>query len=278
MTPPIPLSPMRVHRLPDMLVYGVTDVGAVRSSNEDNFLIDEALGLAMVADGMGGHDAGEVASAAVLTELRAYLAEHAPGVSIPSAQACINADPDATWSDPATGAVRLLHAAVAHANERLYAQNCARNQPDGGGMGATLTGFWRASATAPLITFHIGDSRLYRLRDGVLEQLTRDQTLYQQALETGMLEKLPARNLLLQAVGPSHAVAAEVRSQMVLAGDVLLLCSDGLHGSVPHAELAQELALANAWTLDRVCSRLIELVKHYGGRDNITAVVCLTLA
>ena len=275
MTTTIPLSPMRLHRLPAMLVYGATDVGTVRRSNEDNFLIDEALGLAMLADGMGGHAAGEVASAGVLGEVRAYLAQHAPGLPPTSADAGLDVDPDATWSDPAAGAVRLLHAALTHANARLYGQNCERNREDGAGMGTTLTGFWRASNAAPLVVFHVGDSRLYRLREGVLEQLTRDQTLYQQALETGMLDKLPARNLLLQAVGPSATVAAEVRSHLVMPGDVLMLCSDGLHGSVPHGDIEGALALAQEDNLDQVCGRLIEMAKVYGSRDNITAMVAL---
>jgi protein phosphatase len=260
-----------------MVVYGATDVGPVRPSNEDNFLLDEAVGLAMLADGMGGHAAGEVASAGVLTEVRRYLALHAP--SLPAALAApeTEPDPDITWSDPAAGAVRLLHAAISHANACLYSQNCARNQADGGGMGTTLTGFWRASNLAPLVVFHVGDSRLYRLRGGVLDQLTRDQTLYQQALEAGMLDKLPARNLLLQAVGPSPTVTPEVRSHPVIERDVLMLCSDGLHGSVPHAEIEKALAKASATTLDQVCSRLIEMAKAYGGRDNITVVVALCM-
>lgn len=275
MTSPIPLSPPRLHRLPGILVAGATDTGTVRTSNEDNYLIDEALGLAMLADGMGGHAAGEVASAAVLTEMRDYLAAHAPGLPAFGSAALSDADPDATWSDPAAGAMRLLHAAVSHANERLYAQNRARNREDGGGMGATLTGFWRASPTAPLVSFHVGDSRLYRLRGCVLEQLTRDQTLYQQALESGMVDRLPARNLLLQAVGPAPAVTAEVRSHLVLEGDVLMLCSDGLHGSVPHGEIEDALGKVNVDTLERSCARITELAKHYGSRDNITVLLSL---
>jgi protein phosphatase len=270
---PIPLSPPRLHHLPGLRVFGATDVGTVRSSNEDNFLLDETLGLAMLADGMGGHAAGEVASAGGLTELRAYLALHAPGLPAAGADALQDTDPDATWSDPAAGAVRLLHAAVGHANARLYAQNCERNCADGGGMGTTLTGFWRPSSTAPLVAFHVGDSRLYRLRGGVLEQLTRDQTLYQQALEAGMLDKLPARNLLLQAVGPARAVTPEVRSHAVMPGDVLMLCSDGLHGSVPHADIEGVLADMNEASLGQACGRLIEMAKSNGGRDNITVVV-----
>ena len=279
MTMPIPLSPMRLYRLPLGVAFGATDVGPVRESNEDNFLIDETLDVAMVADGMGGHAAGEVASAGVLTALHAYLARHAPILARERA-ACVDADdPDATWSDPAAGAVRLLHAAIEHANSSLYAQNCARGRPDGGGMGATLTGLWRPPGPHPVagsvVSFHVGDSRLYRLRGGVLEQLTRDQTLYQQALEAGMLDRLPARNLLLQAVGPSARVTPEVRSHMMVRGDVLMLCSDGLHGSVPHAEIQGALAGAHAGNLGAVCAGLIEMAKQYGARDNITVLVAL---
>lgn len=272
---PIPLSPLRMHHLPMALAFGATDSGPVRERNEDNFLFDEALGLAMVADGMGGHAAGEVASAGVLTQVQAYLAPRA-GVLTPNSEAGMhNADPDATWSDPAAAAVRLLHAAVAHANASLYAQNCARGCVDGGGMGATLTGFWRPSVSAPLVAFHVGDSRLYRLRAGILEQLTRDQTMYQQALEAGLFDRLPARNLLLQAVGPSASVTPEVRAHLVSPGDVLMLCSDGLHGSVPHGEIERVLAAAQSDQLEALCAQLIEMAKLYGGRDNITVLVAL---
>jgi protein phosphatase len=271
----IPLSPPRVHHLPGMLVFGATDIGTVRSSNEDNFLLDETLGLAMLADGMGGHAAGEVASAGTLAEMRAYLALHAPDLPTMPSDAILDPDPDATWSNPAADAMRLLHAAVAHVNARLYRQNCVQNRPDGDGMGATLTGFWRESPAAPLVVFHVGDSRLYRLRAGVLEQLTRDQTLYQQALENGMLDRLPPRNMLLQAVGPSPSITPEVRSYLAMPGDVLMLCSDGLHGSVPHADIAGTLASVNEANLDQVCARLIEMAKALGGRDNITVVLAI---
>ena len=228
---------------------------------------------------MGGHAAGEVASAGVLLAVQAYLAEHAPALARDIAADETLADPDATWSDPAAGAVRLLHAAVAHANASLYAQNCARGRLDGGGMGATLTGFWRAPAagmySAPLVSFHVGDSRLYRFRGGVLEQLSRDQTMYQQAVEAGQFEHLPARNLLLQAVGPSQSIVPEVRSHPLLAGDVLLLCSDGLHGSVPHGAIETALAGADGARLEDIGAGLIEMAKRYGGRDNITVLLAV---
>jgi serine/threonine protein phosphatase PrpC len=273
MTMSIPLSPIRLHHLPHALAFGATDIGPVREGNEDNFLFDEALGLAMVADGMGGHAAGEVASAAVLIELRDYLARHASTLPRESASDKTIADPDATWSDPAAAAMRLLQAAVEHANASLYAQNCARGRVDGGGMGATLTGFWRPDGAQPMVAFHVGDSRLYRLRTGVLEQLTRDQTMYQQAVEAGILDHLPARNLLLQAMGPSARLTPEVRSHLVMPGDVLMLCSDGLHGSVPHGEMESVLAGAQADNVEALCARLIEMAKQYGGRDNITVLI-----
>jgi len=268
-----PLSTRAIHRLPALLAAGATDIGPSRSGNEDNFLLDEALGLAMVADGMGGHAAGEVASAAVLTAVRGYLAQHAGALPIASGDITLRADPDATWPDPATGAVRLLRAAVDHANADLYRQNRARGHTDGGGMGTTLTGFWHPPGSAQMVTFHVGDSRLYRLRGGIFEQLTRDQTMYQQVLESGIFDTLPARNVLLQAVGPSATVVPEVRSHLVLPGDMLMLCSDGLHGSVPHADMESVLAGAGDDTLDAACAQLIDMAYRCGGRDNITVVL-----
>jgi serine/threonine protein phosphatase PrpC len=265
------LSHSGLHHLPIGLACGATDV-CLRDSNEDNFLIDEALGLAMVADGMGGHEAGEVASAGVLNALRDYLREHQPAwLALPDGAP----DPDATWSDPAVHAIGLLYDAIDFANHSLYAQNLARGRAEGGGMGTTLTGFWNAPGEAPLVYFHVGDSRLYRQRDGQLEQLTRDQTMYQQALEGGMIEHLPPRNLLLQAVGPSPVVMPEVHAQLVQAGDVLMLCSDGLHGSVPHGEIEAALAGVSEATLPSACAQLIAMAKDYGGRDNITVLLAL---
>lgn len=273
-----PLSPSRLHHLPMGVAFGVTDIGPVRSNNEDNFLIDESLGLVMVADGMGGHAAGDVASAGVLNALLEHL--RADGAQDATAigdrrQELQAPDPDATWSDPTMRAVGLLHDAIEVANRRLYAQNVARNCRDGEGMGATLTGFWRPGADAPLTLFHVGDSRLYRLRGGQLEQLTRDQTLYQQAVDAGVLRDLPARNVLLQAMGPGPHVAPEVRTQLVEPGDLLMLCSDGLHGSVPHGDIEAELAAATAQTLEAACRELVAMAKECGGRDNITVVLAV---
>ena len=263
-----PSSDNRPQRLAIGVALGATYIGPVRSSNEDNFLIDAELGLAMVADGMGGHQAGEVASAGALMALRDYLHRHGgQGTAFDST------DADATWSDLDMRAVALLHDAIDAANHALYTRNLERNCADGGGMGTTLCGYWYPPGAVALVLFNVGDSRLYLQRGGRLEQLTRDQTLYQQALDSGMLDNLPARNLLLQAVGPSQRVTPEVRSQLVRPGDVLMLCSDGLHGAVPHGEIEQVLAGASAATLDADCARLIALATRYGGRDNVTVLL-----
>ena len=266
------ISPSCLHQLPLAVAYGATDTGTVRTSNEDNFLIDADLGLAMVADGMGGHAAGEVASASALNGLRDYLAKHG---DLSAGGDMMAADPDATWSDPAMRSVGTVHEAIAFANRSLYRCNMDNGCDDGAGMGTTLSGFWRPRGQAPLVLFHVGDTRLYRQRGGVLEQLTRDQTMYQQAIDAGMFDNLPPRNMLLQAMGPSLAIAAEVRSQVVQPGDLLMLCSDGLHGSVPHGEMEKAMAGATPERLGGICADLIERAKVCGSRDNITILIAL---
>lgn len=270
------LSLNRLHLLTWGLAFGLTDVGPVRATNEDNFLIDEALQLLMVADGMGGHAAGAVASAATLVAVREYLQRAAVGATTFAVDhltppALLQRDPDSTQSDPNTDAVALLTQAVRFANTELHAQSLANRALRG--MGTTLTGLWRSPDDEAVLVFHVGDSRLYRYRAGALSQLTHDQTLYQQALDMGAIENLPARNFLLQAVGPAPDVTPEVRALRVLPGDVLMLCSDGLHGSVPHGDIEQTLADASAATLAQASARLIALAKEYGVRDNITVLL-----
>jgi protein phosphatase len=252
------------------MVYGMTDVGLVRTSNEDNFLIDTELGLVMVADGMGGHEGGEVASAGALAAVRDFVRE----AGVPeAADDQAGYDPDATWSDRTMPAVMTLFEAIEFANTKIYAKNLQRQFIEGSGMGTTLTGFWQSQPGGPLVVCHVGDSRLYRYRGGELSLLTRDQTLYQQALEAGLLDNLPPRNLLLQAVGPSALVKPDVKPHSLQAGDLYLLCTDGLHGSVPHGVMADTLALAGPDTLEQACATLIAAAKTHGSRDNITAVL-----
>ncbi|KAF1026346.1 MAG: Serine/threonine phosphatase stp [Pseudomonas sp.] len=261
------LSARGPHCLATALACGLSDVGLVRETNEDNFLAAAHLNLLAVADGMGGHEAGALASAETLIRLRDFLHRHPLNLVTPCS------DPDATWSDPQMQAVGVLHNAIDHANRCIYELNVARQMSEGSGMGTTLTGIWRPQEDGPLLVFHVGDSRLYRYREGELTLLTRDQTWYQQALEAGKVDRLPARNLLLQAIGPAPKVEPQIRVLPVQTGDLLMLCSDGLHGCVPHQEMTAVLAGATRTTLNAACERLVELTGEYAGRDNVTVLL-----
>jgi protein phosphatase len=272
-------APIDTPRLDLGVAYGLSDTGTVRSSNEDNFLIERELGLVAVADGMGGHTGGELASASALAALAYYLR----GVgnidgsddTVPNFKASAfdpaQTDPDATWTDDTMRAMITLHDALEYANQRVYQANLADRRGDGSGMGTTLTGMWQPAPGGPVFVFHVGDSRLYRWRDSRLEQLTRDQTMYQQALDAGMRRNLPARNLLLQALGPCADIRPELQLQAVAPGDLYLLCSDGLYGACSDSRIASLLARDGA--LAPCCADLVEAAKQDGSRDNITVVL-----
>ncbi|WP_338846415.1 protein phosphatase 2C domain-containing protein [Massilia sp. W12] len=284
------LTPSRLHQCGKLQAYGMTNVGRVRKSNEDNFLIDETLGLCIVGDGMGGHEAGEIASAEALEALRFFIRHRlqtgagaappdeddtVPAIQpgLPIKRPTVQDDPDATLSDGSMPAVATVFDAVEYANAHLYKQNQSQSMEEGRGMGTTLTGWWQFLPGAPVVVFHVGDSRLYLLRDGQLQQLTKDQTLYQQALDMGQTNHMPARNLLLQAVGPSDYVNPEVFPYNMQSGDLYLLCSDGLHSGVPDNVIQDALRKTHADNLPQICEMLIDLANQYGGKDNVTVVL-----
>ena len=278
------LSPSVLHHLDFGVAFGMTDVGTVRETNQDNFFISPELGLVVVADGMGGHEAGEIASADAITLLHNFIraSQEQPGGSdfdatVPAFRASAfdpsQTDPDATWTDATMKAMITLHDAVEFANERMYMTNLANHQAEGAGMGTTLTGMWQVAPDGPMFVFHVGDSRLYRCRNGRMTQLTRDQTLYQQALDAGARDYLPARNLLLQALGPASEIKPELQSQVTAPGDVYLLCSDGLYGDSSAHEIEAILASATDDNLNLCCAALIDMAKRDGSRDNITALL-----
>jgi serine/threonine protein phosphatase PrpC len=272
------LSPSVEQHLDLGIAFGMTDVGIVRPSNEDNFYIDRELGLLAVADGMGGHDAGEVASSDALISLAHFIRasgarnrgdvipDFAPGNYNPA-----DSQPYTEWSDAASAAMTTLHHAVEFANQRMYQTNVDNRRGEGSGMGTTLTGIWQPVADGPQFVFHVGDTRLYRFRQGRLAQLTRDQTMYQRAVEAGVLHNLPGRNLLLQALGPASGVRPDLHMQSTEPGDLYLLCSDGLHGACTDEQIAGLLAAST--DLETTCAQLIDAAKHNGSRDNITVVL-----
>ena len=257
-------------RLATCSAFGLTDAGRVRRENQDRFLIDSTSDLIAVADGMGGHAFGARASATALDCIATRLAAHA--MPRRHDDATLTDDPDATVCDASACALRAVTDALDHANATLHAMNLREGLAHRS-MGTTLTGIWQPSGSARLISIHIGDSRLYRYRDGALTQLSCDQTLYQQALERGAISQLPPRNVLLQALGPLPSIAPVVQAHAWLPGDRYLLCSDGLHGEVSHREIEAVLASMTPHGIDDACRCLMGLALDAGGKDNITAVI-----
>jgi len=255
-------------------VFAQSDVGRTREHNEDSFIVvnlsegeplrferlieqpaDPAATLFMVADGMGGAAAGEVASATavdvVLRHLRERLADKKP-------------------PEPTELAAELTRAAE-KANWSIFQQ--AVNKPELRGMGTTAT--IAALLNDTLYLAQVGDSRAYLIRSGAATQLTKDQSLMQKLIEAGELTEEEAllserRNIILQALGPEANVKVDVTMQPLRRGDVLLLCSDGLSGLVRPDDMAR--IVEEELDLSIACDRLIAMANDQGGPDNITVV------
>ena len=243
--------------------HGATHVGPVRKTNEDTFHADPAKGVFIVADGMGGHNAGEVASRLAVDTVCEFL-DRTEG------------DHDATWPfglDPTLSfdGNRLV-TAIKLANRRILEASVRENL---NGMGTTVVA---VRVTGDCVVFaNAGDSRLYVFSGGRLEQLTKDDSWAAEVLakNPGMtpeaIAKSPARNLLTNVVGGRDALTVACATRQVTAGEVLLLCSDGLHGVVPDALIAE--TLAGQRDAAAMAERLVRLAMERGTRDNITAVV-----
>jgi serine/threonine protein phosphatase PrpC len=242
---------------------GVTDVGRKRKNNEDVFVADEELGLFAVADGMGGHRAGEEASRLAVETVGDHLRAHQDVV------AALARDPSEANK---LAAHQLVYDAFQKACATVYAAQEADERKKG--MGSTLVSVVRAGDRA--IVGHVGDSRVYLFRGGSVYRLTEDHTLAEAQVKQGMLsreaaEKSDFRNVLLRAIGAQPSVQVDTLLMDLLAGDVLLLCSDGLHGYVRDEELPGLLARqATPADLPRA---LVDLANERGGKDNITALV-----
>lgn len=268
-----------------LLVAGLTNVGCVRTLNEDCFKVDVDASLLIVADGMGGHDAGEVASATVVESISQTLKDSLR-IPLDSLVSGAGVDPDATVAELAADCseeptlddvpnpvVLAVQAAINKANAALNQANRKKGYPDGMGMGSTVVGLWFPEFTENPVVFHVGDSRLYLCQRNRMFRITKDHSMYQQWLNFGGKGEAPAQNILLQAMGPSAHVTPDVRFQKATRGDTVLLCSDGLSGMVPDEKIQKELASAGKKNLDKVCERLIEMARAAGGKDNITAVL-----
>jgi serine/threonine protein phosphatase PrpC len=243
-------------------VFGHTDIGRRRASNEDAYGFDEELGLFVVADGMGGHAAGEVASREAVDTVVANVRREA---------AVIRALSDGA-RDEATvrRGLRAVEAAVQAATYLIFA--IAENQPDQRGMGTTVSALVLAGDLG--LTAQVGDSRVYQTRDGETSRLTEDHTLVAWQIKQGIIsaeeaERSPHKNVITRAVGSREYVQVDTRVFDVRSGDRYLVCSDGLHGYLEDRELAPILEM----TPESAVRRLIGIANERGGRDNITAIV-----
>ena len=242
---------------PSLEVAAVTHPGRVRAHNEDSIAADAHLGFAVLADGMGGHNAGEVASRMAVESISERLAVHCkagPPIDARRAETLI-----------------AEHAALANA-ELLEA---SRTNPEYDGMGTTLVAvLWHDEG----VTFgHVGDSRLYMLRRGDLRQLTRDHSMVQEQLECGAITAeaarfAPNRNVLTRAVGIDPGTRADVHTHKVENGDLYLLCSDGLTDMVPDDELRETLVSCGS-RIGAGAQRLVERANASGGLDNISVIL-----
>ena len=235
----------------------LTDAGRVRANNEDAIAFDASLGLAILADGMGGYNGGEVASGMTIALLQASF-----GRWLAHAGQQANA----------RGIRRAMQAGVDEANLAILEAGIANIQLQG--MGTTLV----VAVFGPkrVVVGHIGDSRCYRLRGQTLEQLTHDHSLLQEQLDAGLITqeqaaRSPIRNLVTRAVGIERQVTLEMHEYESAPGDVYLLCSDGLSEMVSDEDLftvlLQDIELSQKATL------LVALANHNGGRDNISVVL-----
>ncbi|HJL19638.1 MAG TPA: Stp1/IreP family PP2C-type Ser/Thr phosphatase [Sandaracinaceae bacterium LLY-WYZ-13_1] len=241
---------------------GLTDIGRRRMSNEDAFLLDNDLGLYVVADGMGGHAAGEVASREAVDTVMGMVRRGHEAVD-----RFLDEGPSA---DNVRAVQRLLESAVQAATYMVFA--IAENDPDQKGMGTTVSALLLMESHA--VVAQVGDSRIYLVREGGSYQLTEDHTLVAWQVKQGIISEAeaqlsPHKNVITRAVGSRDYVQVDTQTIEIGPGDRFLLCSDGLHGYLQDEEIPQVLALGP----EVACSRLIDLANARGGRDNITAVV-----
>jgi protein phosphatase len=246
-----------------VVVAGLTDVGRQRKHNEDCVLIRAEHGLFVVADGMGGHNAGDVASKLVATSLGNYFEATANGAPI--------GDLPAEYSKHPPGGQRLA-AGVRKANLDVFTISNTVQQHHG--MGSTVVGIHVTSDMVHIA--HVGDSRCYRIRGGVIQQMTRDHSLINDALELKPdltkeeLARLP-KNIITRALGMKDGVKVDIRSELIEPGDTFLLCSDGLTGMVPPDQILEVINVTGE--PQEACELLIAEANDAGGTDNISALI-----
>lgn len=244
-----------------LYMTGLTDIGHARECNEDAISWDRTRGLALLADGMGGHNAGDVASRMSLEKLNTIL--------LPSLDNPLRLRPNQGVSKHAT----LVRRTINRVNAAVF--KAAEANPVCKGMGTTLV--LALFYDERVVLAHVGDSRIYRLRERILEPVTADHSLVRELLDKGAIstEEVcdnPYSHVITKAIGVRDRVVAEVQEFDARPGDVYLLCSDGLTDLVADHSIEESL-LATSGNWERAAQRLIDLANQAGGRDNISVVL-----
>jgi PPM family protein phosphatase len=240
-------------------VAGKTDVGCVRANNEDNFGYDSRYGIFVVCDGMGGQAAGEVASKMGVDILLDYF-RHQP---LAAESSLVNGQSEAA---------RSLAKAIELANRTIF--KAGQEQNGRNGMGSTIVAaLVRGNSLA---IAHVGDSRIYLVRHGAIQQLTQDHSLVMEQVRRGYItleqaQKSEMQNIILRALGSEEAVDADIEDLVAMPGDLLLMTSDGLTRHVADDEILQIVQATG--TLEQACSNLVEKARDRGGDDNITCLL-----
>lgn len=225
-----------------MKMYGATDIGLVRATNQDNYYIDKSAKWAVVADGMGGHNGGETASSVTVEEIKKSMLQ---GVG--------------------------LKESIINANAMVY--KMAVETPGLSGMGTTVVLCEILGSTANIA--YVGDSRAYLYSGGILKQITKDHSIVQQLIDSGTITEEqakyhPQRNLITRAVGTEKNILVDCVTHELMENDYILICSDGLSSYVEENEIADILANTK---VSEIVEKLIDAANQCGGKDNITAVI-----
>jgi protein phosphatase len=242
--------------------HGLSDVGRKRTLNEDSFLSDDEIGFYIVADGVGGHAKGEIASALAVEEAYGFVKRGRPTI-------------DAFLQDPTEDNLfavrRLMESAIQSACYMVF--GLAELDPSRHGMSTTVSALLVAQGLG--VVAQVGDSRVYRLRQGLAQQLTEDHTLINYKLKHGLITpeeaaRAPGKNVITRAVGHRDYVQVDTIECDILPRDRFMLCSDGLHCYLVDEEVSPMLAAGN---LELVAKSFIDLANGRGGRDNITVLL-----
>ncbi len=246
-------------------VAGKTDVGCVRSNNEDNFGYDSRYGIYVVCDGMGGQAAGEVASKMAVDAVLNYYRTSSQSAHFPII---------GEFAEGLSERAKRLGSAVRLANQAVH--EAANAHAGRAGMGSTLVAISTDDKSTFFSLANVGDSRIYLVRRGAIQQLTDDHSLVMEQVRRGLITLAEARvskmqNIIIRALGTEPEVESDVEDMMALTGDVLILCSDGLTRHVADEKMAE--LVSQTADLQQACEALISAAREGGGEDNVTCLL-----